>query len=71
MTWFGDNPRISKAEALRLLPTGACKYCINILRCNIGKNPDMWGKDDWKCPRCRTNVRPILERFYKPSDPVA
>jgi hypothetical protein len=71
MTWFGDIPRINKAEAVRLLPSGACKYCVNILRCNIGKNPDLWGEGDWKCPRCGTNMRPILEQFYKPDDPVA
>jgi hypothetical protein len=64
MTWF-DNPRISKAEAVQLLPPGACRHCINFLRGNIGNNPDMWGKDPWDCPRCGTNLRPILEQFFK------
>jgi hypothetical protein len=67
MTWFRGKPRISKAEALRLLPPGACKHCIVILRMNIGKNTDMWGKDPWKCPRCGTNMRPILEQFFEPN----
>jgi hypothetical protein len=65
------NPRISKAEASRLLPSNACKYCINFLRCNIGKWPDMWIKGDWKCPRCGSNMRPILEQFYDPDGPIA
>jgi hypothetical protein len=26
----------------------------------------MWGKRDWKYPRCGTNMRPILVQFYKP-----
>lgn len=33
MSWYGKHPIVSKEEAKKLLPAGACKRCIYWIRC--------------------------------------
>jgi hypothetical protein len=56
VSWYGTHPTITKEQAKSLLPKGACKRTIYLVRCLPSFKEDAFG--DSKCVFCGIEYSP-------------